>query len=313
MAKLAGERGQLLIAGAILLAVVLVALAILANTAIFTQNLASRSTSVGGTDALEQRHEIADTIGLLVTSVSEKSYPTGSHSNPEDALRAGIQTYGTDLSYQLASNGKTVEVTHVSDSPGKRIEVSNGGTFESGVGSDWVVASSVTQARNFRVEIDKGLLSANPTDDTFDEFIISFRKCGVKWNVHFGEDGGNLVRVTKGDLDPASPPSEEGTCTMDGTGSTAEISITEGYVEGRPCEPLDEIWSGADGITGTFEIQIKNGDQAQGNSWVVVDDGAVPTTSFTDAIFDATVAYRYESQSVDYRTEITVAPGEPND
>jgi hypothetical protein len=322
MEKLSGSRAQLFIVGALLLAVIFVTLAVVINGAIFTENLATRTSDTTATEALEGRHQIAENLGSIMRSVNADSYPSGGFSTAEGAMENSIDQYSADAGYLRASNGPSMDVDHVSHVQGKHVEISSGGDFSSVGGNDWTVTST-TESRQFTVDVDRTSLGEDVTDGTWNEFIIVLRSSSDRWNVHIGTDGsGNeIIRVTRGDQNGADPTyitpvNSEGICTLPAGASDVKIDISEGTVGGRPCQPLDKIWWSANNVnTGlTYDVEIKNGDEAEGTGSILIEDGAsVPVLSSTDAVYSTTINYRYDSPSVTYETELTVAPGEQND
>ena len=62
------DRAQLMLVTALALAVVLVVLVLLVNTAIYTENLATRGVDVGADDALEHRAAVVDGVGGVVVA-----------------------------------------------------------------------------------------------------------------------------------------------------------------------------------------------------------------------------------------------------
>jgi len=330
MAELERDRAQMLLVGALLLAVVVIALAVIANAAIFTGNLASRSPGSSGADALELRHEVEQSTGGLVTNVNANTY--SDYLTREAALENGIETQDEGLGYHSASTGKSVLTSHGSHTRGIRIEDESPGGSEfgsadsstGGGSADWDVATSVTDARAFRFEVDRSSLSGDTAadGDWSDQFIVQIAPSSggsPQWSVHFGEDGsGNaIVNVTRGSAGSVVPVGE---CDL--SGGTATVDVTRGTADGRPCEPLDEMWFGPDAIAPAYDIRFENGDAARGNYSLVVDDGAAtPAASSRTsdgpasylAIYEAVVDYRYNSPTVTYATEIRVAPGEPDD
>ncbi|MCL7418278.1 MAG: hypothetical protein M8354_10625, partial [Halalkalicoccus sp.] len=65
------DRGQLILVTGVTIAVILVALVVLLNTVIYTENLATRGIDSGADDALEYRATVVGSVGELIEYENE--------------------------------------------------------------------------------------------------------------------------------------------------------------------------------------------------------------------------------------------------
>jgi len=79
MADVNRDRGQLIILTGLIVAVTMVAMVLLLNTAIYTENLASRGADQSGREAVEYRATVVDGVGELIDEENGREH--GSYSD----------------------------------------------------------------------------------------------------------------------------------------------------------------------------------------------------------------------------------------
>ena len=109
MSEPACERGQLILLGGLTLAVLLVALALVLNAAIYSENLASRGDAIGADDALGFRDETETAVSGLIGKVNTQV----AQSDREAALREAISDWTETTALQNVRNGAETSVTVV--------------------------------------------------------------------------------------------------------------------------------------------------------------------------------------------------------
>jgi len=87
------DRGQIILIAALALAVTFIGLALVVNSAIYTQNLASRGEVAGSNDALEMRAMVETNVGQGVTAANR--YNHSSQTALETGLRESMGTVST--------------------------------------------------------------------------------------------------------------------------------------------------------------------------------------------------------------------------
>lgn len=324
-------RGQVLLVAAFALAITFVALALVANSAIYTENLATRAGSEDTTDVLTFRDSVEKAVGGSIRAANERESST---FGPIDtAVQSGIQNVSDWTSKQEARESALVSVEHVTNTQGTRIAQSNASQFLSSNTStaprpNWTVAEDVSGTRAFEITVTDTATLATTSSD---EFTVTATAMGgtESWELHVGEDGSGAVEVTVERENPAVSAS----CTAPVTGDPVTVDVTAGTVGGADCPALDvvsgeEMHFGA-GVSTPYDITITNGDHIEGRYSLVVDNATLgsnpdvsaavgdPLTNETQpyaypAMYSATVDVSYYTDVVEYRSEIRVVPGEPS-
>ena len=303
------DRGQLFLVGALSLAVLFVVLALLMNTAIYTENIATRGTGSGTGEAIRYGQAVrAGTAGLV-------GYVNAHHNSSYGALdanlTAGVDTMSDATSVHYAYEGARADAALVSTVNGTRIAHDNGTrafTNESGT-ADWTLASSVDGTRAFRLNVTRGDLAGGASS----AFRVNVSNGTHTWRAYVYNDGDTVAVKVENDSEDLSTEQ----CLAPNEADHTVVDLTRGTVGGEPCPLLDF----GRGISGPYSIGFENGDQATGTYGLVVDEPALaddPNDVFFDdasnspyatpAIYSATVEVRYEGPQITYRTNVTVAP-----
>ncbi|WP_117591726.1 DUF7261 family protein [Haloprofundus halophilus] len=300
------DRAQLFLVGALSLAVVFVALSLILNSAIYTENLATRSTdAAGGAAALETRADVEDGVAGLI------EYENRNRASVDPtAVESGVRELDSQVGNYNIRNGRVVNVSLAGD-PDAAVDVGTAvaqsdGPFvaaDEDPGTDWTVASDVDGLRAFeqRVRID------SLASDSEDAFATEF------------DDGSDvhevrLLRVGDDDLrvEVDGPSGTEQCALYDGASATDEyvtVDLTSATVGGEPCPALEFFEESA-----TYDISYVNSDQVSGTYRFVINEGSIDESGPDpkDVIYAVTVELTYYSADLDYETTIRVAPGEPD-
>ena len=95
------DRGQMILVGAFALSMTFVALALLLNSAVYTENLASRSIDAGASEAIEFREEArAATVGILEYLANDGS----------GTFEENLAAWTSQTAKSYAANGISVSV-----------------------------------------------------------------------------------------------------------------------------------------------------------------------------------------------------------
>jgi hypothetical protein len=312
----ASERGQLLLIAAFIIATSFVVLALVVNSAIFTENLATRDDVAGSQDALQHRHGIEQSIGAVVEEINEDS--SLGNSDAKDQVEALSRQGGL----QQSRRGRVVEVEYGSIDNGIKIAQDKVGNFSNADAgaADWVVIEEVDRTRNFRINLtDYGELT-NPSNAF--KLVVNGTNDRL-WNLTIANETGSGDVVTV-EVERGGSPTNKFSCTREFDGSL-EIDVTGGTIGGKPCYALDRdgsgtpLWFGS-GVDKPYRIEYQNVDKIAGTYSFVVDGptssdiGIAPGGSQpyedTNAIYDLTVTYSYHTTDVGYETAVRVAPGE---
>jgi|GEM_PF-2341989 len=320
------ERAQLILITGLTLAVILVAVVLLLNTVIYTENLATRGVDAGGGEAVEFREGTVDDIeGLLVrtnwTDTDRETFDadldryassTGEHRIRE-GIRASIETDPAAGAYvaQDADRGLVPSDDYL-ESEGEEETVDPG--------DEWTLVEGATRTRSYvlDVRVPDGDRIEDESDVDSGAFRLRVEGGGNSWDVEIywlEDDDDVTVRID----------GEE----YDGTGDGVRLDLTDGTVGG---ERKSFVW--ADGVEDesggqAYNVSYENGDTVSGTYAFVVDaPGGVRTASPTDplhadpddgspyavdAVYDVTVDVRHHTPDLRYEDRVRVAPGERDD
>ncbi|WP_276300704.1 DUF7261 family protein [Halorussus lipolyticus] len=338
------DRGQLVLVGALALAVSLVVLAVVLNSAIYTQNLASRSSEAGTGAAVDVRESVRDGVGGVADSVNRNragadyAVLSGTH------LPTALADWRPMAVRQQVVSGRTVSVATAGTTEGTRIADESAGEFRpQSAGATplgyaephWMVAADA-EVRNFRLS---GVSSADLVSATasFDPkakgtFFVEVREAdgSQKWQVGVYDAGGSVgVMVWDEETETSI-----GSCQA--TGGSAVVDLTDATIGGQHCEalsffaeadgPLNVYYVNGDDVIGTYELTVDRAGHATGDTLKNRVDSANygrhcagPTYADSPgsgpyaaaAVYSTAVDFRFVSESVTYETDLRSAPGEP--
>ena len=318
MADLIGHqksRGQLLIVSAFALGVLFVALALILNSAIFTENLASRGETTGGDQAIEYRDTLQRGVGAILTAENENITDSGTtYSTLRTRVGNGTSDLRTSLIRQNARVGVTSGVDTTDQTNGSLIRQSDATrsyTNASGTAANWTVAETIDQTRAFTLNVSQSELTGSCTRLS-DCFVLNVTNGSANWRVSINDDSGVTVEVE-------TPAGDTDTCSA-GSGEYTVIDITAGTVNGTSCPALDF----SDAPQSGYDIEYRNGDEIGGTYSLVVGDTTVSSSSdlsssvgsgpsATPALYGVTVEYDYQTAELNYSSALRVAPGETDD
>lgn len=319
------DRAQLFLVGALSLAVLFVALALLLNTAIYTDNLAARGASADAGAVVEYRNVAADGAALGLRGANYRN--NSSYADLESALDANVAAWASASGTHRAADGVAAGTEMDSVVRGTRIEQDEVREFTNRSGAqNWTAARDV-HARNFTMVVESNsLISLETDDDTLGEmtgsdlyYLTLTDSTDQTWYVFLYEASVGTVGVEVWD-----ETSRLGTCTA--SGSSVTVDVTNASVGGSRCAPLAFF----DDVSGTYDLAHHTGSliSVQGTYSLVVDrpvgdfdtttsghyyadaDGSSPYV--TPALYSADVRVTYRDPAVDYETTVRVAPGEPD-
>ena len=101
------DRGQLILAGAVVFSLVLIGIVVVFSTTLFTANMASSSTNAGISDSSSLESDVEATVKQLADE-----YEDGEESD----FAEEIETYGGLLSERYGNSGPTIVSVSVDES-----------------------------------------------------------------------------------------------------------------------------------------------------------------------------------------------------
>ncbi|WP_372479085.1 hypothetical protein ACAH01_10095 [Halomicrobium sp. HM KBTZ05] len=318
--SLGDDRAQVILVAAFVMAVTFVMLALVVNSAIFTENLASRGETAGSDDALLVRQSVEQSTGHAIEYAN--THNASDTTTLATSLDESVSTLSALSGEHHASGGKVVSVAGPTDiENGTRIrdDAPGGSSFENAseggaTSVDWRVAHGVAETRAYRMNVS-GVNRTGNFGGPADQFRVRIAdSAGATWTMnvtHDSADGTYKIGVEDG-------AGRQGVCAVDDGVDYFHVDLTAGLVDGTPCPAL----SFGEGVSEPYEIAYEEGDEVTGNYSLIVGEdatsnGNLPSSSTGDdpyatpAIYAANVTYRYDGAKLRYETTIRVAPGEP--
>ena len=309
----ASDRAQLMLVTALTLAILFVTLALIVNTAIYTENLATRSSDIGGgTEAVRYQEATHSGVGGLIEYANY--HANTSYDALQTEIVAGVDAFDNRTGRQFAPSDRAVETTLTGTVNGTRVEQTDDARNFSDVDGtvDWTVVEDVDQTRSFRINVTSTALLVE--FGFANVFTVVVDRGGTTWRMNVTEStlGGEVVvgvRNGAGDsfVCPAVPP-------------PVVVDVTAGTVGGTPCDGL----SFGEGVGPAYNISYQSGDNIEGTYSMVVDNDTLATSPgphlgsptsqpfATYAIYSANLTVTYQTPRLYYDTTVRVAPGEPD-
>lgn len=319
------DRGQLIMVTALVIAAVLVALVLLVNAAIYTENLATRTTDSGERDALGHRGAVVEGVGGVLDRENAAEYDD--RDDLETNVTEGIETLGELLFQASLEDGAAATVNtssmHLVD--GALVRQTNGSRafLNESAESDWLLASDVNRTREFTATVNRDNLNRTTADSPGSAFHVVLNVDGStdEWHAYVYENSNNDIAVA---VKNASETEALEVCSVDS--DTATVGFTAGTLAGEDCPGLD--W--ANGLSDRYHVEFRNGDEAAGTYELTVrtqDEGSLATENLADGtavadpdspywvptVYAVEVEVAYESSPLTYRAPLRIAPGEPDD
>ena len=320
------QRGQIMIVMSLVLAVMLVAMALYLNTAIFTENLATRKGDIAGAGgAISYQYAVVEGASGALAYANYNSNST--YDNLEDAIETDLENWSQATNQLESTRSRSVEVSVSNPSRGTRIVQDNDRNFTNVSGNpDWYVVQDAGGVRNFHIDLIFDDLSEVlvdginlPTEDETPK--IRFTDGIEEWQVELYQNDGNAYLAVT-DL---STGTMYGPCQVVDPDIRVEIDVTGAEFGGDPCPAL-EFFDTFDGdidieyvdmldndnptIVGQYELLVEKPD------WDIDFDnydfdGSEEHPYPTVALYSIDIDITYQTARIDYRTVVRIAPGEP--
>ncbi|MEA1930007.1 MAG: hypothetical protein U9O06_00440 [Euryarchaeota archaeon] len=302
------DRGQLLLVTALALAVMLVTVALLLNTAIFTENVATRDTTADGSEAIELRGEAVAAVGELIET--ENRAGDGDPDNVDNAVDA----MGPLVDRERARHGTVATLSrNGSATSGQLLRWTNPDSdrpFDD-PGTNWTLAESITESRSFTLELTEIQELSDPTDTEIEDKAFGVRfvnESTENRTLYLYEDSEHIVAERANET---APPRQQ--CAIDSGGGSTTVDITGDRLS--TTDTAVDCYRGLWPTDSPDAIEFVNGGAADGTFSLVVDDSASPVSDSAvqndPAVYSATVDITYQSQDLLFETTVRVAPGAP--
>lgn len=197
------DRGQLIVITALVLAAVLIALALVVNSAIYTKNVASRDTGIESGYVQGERQLVEEGLQKLVDRANRE---TGADdwSSVNTTFTNGYTHWDATLRDRASVTGRSVTTSLQSTTQGTNIRQANasrnftaGGPTMAG-DPDWTLAENATQAGPFRLDVEReSLLDVDGFDANLSDpvaavsgnaFHVSIENSTGEWKIYVFRD-----------------------------------------------------------------------------------------------------------------------------
>lgn len=249
------RRGQILLVTGFALAVAFVGLALVLNSVIFTENLATRSESTTTSDAIAHANSVEQATEVLVAYVNTyNTTNSSSYDSVDHNITRGFENVSSVTTQHQLYDGQVVNDTLLGYDNGTLIQQTNGTrnfTSDDGYERNWEVATSANGARAFRMHVisapdldDGGIIFTSP-----DEFSVTVVNNSDTYELNLTDTG-----AFTSDIEVRfDGPSATATCGSSTAGSAAWVNVTEGTFRGDECDAVrmfrDRAIDNADQIT----------------------------------------------------------------
>jgi hypothetical protein len=277
------DRGQLILVAGIALALLFVALALLVNAAIYTDNLATRGGD-SAAEPLEYRASVVDSVGGLIDAENAAQTDLGIITSNVTSGTAVIDD--THRQYHLRRGAATnASIVPGSANEGLLIRETDTNEF-----SSW--SANASSVRGFAIELDTTEMAAGSP------FVIDFN--GTSVDVALNGDGNITVNGGTENVGCEASPGPDDIVRFDVTGERlGDEACSFGWPD---LDGDSEIHlSDADNGAGTYRLTVDSDDDTTG----------LPAES-SAALYGIKAAIRIDTPKLRYETTVRIAPGEPD-
>jgi len=309
------DRGQLLLVAALAIAVAIVALVLLLNTSIYVENLATRDTDTGASEAIAFRNSVESNLWRVVAAENDRPYTNRTRlrqnvsnrtdrlveltadRHRRDAVVAGIANENTtfDDGTRLQQTDETRSLTDTSGDP------------------NWTLATGADGVRAFEVNTTGGLEStSSPETEAFGVHVVGGNGTGDTWSLYVYRYPANSTATLA--VKNGSASLNEGACTGL-LPNDPQANLTAGTVDGSECPEL--VF--AKGTDPPYVIEYQYGNRSTGTYQLTVNTtlASAQQDSFNSSVSNTTpyavpVVYGvrtqviYRSPTLSYRANVTV-------
>lgn len=329
------SRGQLLLAGAFVLAVGIIGLTFVLNTSVQTTTMAESETGIArGGDAVSTREAVREDLGDFLTTLNQEYdedagvLVTDPWNEYRDAYRDGLPYVARGIRDHHAGSGRFVNLSAPSSlddafEDGFRVKQGTTDSFarpgtrtNPNPDGEWRLVRE-SQVRNATFVVEREI---DPTASAF-QVVFEEHPSGDEWAVEVYEQPttpGNWRLVVTYNGAPIE------SCTGPSRSNPVRIDIGAARFGGEHCRALAQL-----SPTAPYHVRFEHGDNAEGQFWLIVDrrnsDGPPPaiglppavgpqvgidSTEYERVLYGVQATFRYHSSTVDYETDLVIAPEE---
>lgn len=334
MADVSGDRGQLVTVVAVVLAVALVATAMVANTVIFTENLATRETTQTLDDSADHRDASTQSASDALDAIN-RNPGNWSHAILRRNLSNVVDNRTRIVRPEPAAGGAAVDVEVVASTGGYRLQQTNASRNLTAGGdiagrADWTLATGAGNNTRYWLNVSRLSLFEATVDTTVgvlsrESFSVKVSNGSATWRTFLFQgafvDAVFLWTVAPGESVEERVNYTDSCVTFD---DHVRVNFDQARFGGDPCdelafypaidEPRDIAYNNTrtatvfginDRVTGSYELYANN-SSVNGQAFYPVVANRSP--SMVTALTTAHVEFTYATSEVDYRSRIATRP-----
>lgn len=289
------DRGQLLIVASVGFAIVLIALALALNTAVYSDVYVSQTDrgSFEERSATQYQDSVERGIGTILPVTGEDASQTELRNNvsaeierwenltrsqyTRDGVATNLTLLGVTYQDRIVHDNRTRAFTNETDTP------------------EWTVASNMTDRAEYQLTVRNESLAPTASD----AFTLEATGNTDSWTLSAYSTAENEIAV---DID--------GTQQYTTNRSVLQIDVADGVF--NETGESEEFTSFVDDLDAPYEIRYRNADNVTGTYYLYDDDLTVDESNYEDVgsprvdqqVGTATVAVSYRSPSLWYQTDI---------
>ncbi|MFC5136172.1 MULTISPECIES: DUF7261 family protein [Haloferacaceae] len=308
------DRGQMLVVAGLVMAVSLVALVVLLNATIYSENLATRGVEGADREAADVRATAVGGVGELIDATN-RAGPA-----PNETVVKGVEALDQRMARSYAERGGVVHLTTNESriTRGKYVTTDGNATKLANAtnATTYTFAGGVDRTRRFTLEIElESLANTTRSNATDEAFHVAFNGSDLSESQEvYVYRNTTTDRVIVANATGGGDPTVR--CEIDpGTDGEVTVDLTDERLDDTPCFG---VWPSAlFAPSATYTIDFGNADAAEGTATATVRPRPTGTDVDADhagvspAVYDATIDLRYRTANFRFETTVRVAPGEP--
>ncbi len=311
------DRGQLLVVAGLVMAVSLVALVVLLNATIYSENVATRGVEATDGEAIEVRATAVEGVGELVDATNHGGPDSFGAAN--DTVTDGIADFDDRMARRYAKRGGVVHLS-IGDPPpteGRYLATTGNDTSLANAtnATAYTFAGGVDRTRGFALELDPDALAETTAENAPAEsfhVVLNGSDLPESREVYVYRNA-TADEVTVATGTNGSDPTVQ--CSVDaGTGGAVTLDLTGDRLGGGPCFG---VWPSAlNTPSDAYTMEFEHANAADGEATATVRPGSgggfvADHGDDRPAVYAVTVDLRYRTADLLFETTVRVAPGEP--
>ncbi|WP_248897566.1 DUF7261 family protein [Haloplanus halobius] len=306
------DRGQLILVTGFAIAVTIIALVLLLNSAIYTQNLATRGTDIGADDALAHRDTVDENLWPVIEAAANNDAEATTRAEVEANVTARLERFDVTAAQPHLARGASTDVTVTGFDDGMRLrqtDTSRQLTSDS-LAPNWTLVDSTNDVRQFELNTTGGLAqTSTPKNESF-RMVVNGTG-GDQWRVYVYNDSTPTLAVKNG-----SSSINKDICSDVVTGPP-RVNPVAGTVNGVDCPAL----SFGEGTSPPYRIGFVYGNRTTGTYDAIVNGTTVassnfdshPTSPYTlPVVYGVETRLSYQSAELTYRSQGKTTPAPPS-